>query len=521
MSRDNKPQLINEHNTYGTPEPRIETAPAGQTELHRQGGFLISNTVAGTRAAAQLAEHRLTCWARPVPRALNNNFPKAGKVPACCCISALCRSCSAVQIPIRRDKAHRVLLTTGLAAQDEAEDGSGQCFPAHQPPARAGRGFPNAIRQGEVPERDGIQLSKAAVNLSSLLLVQQGWYCKNVTSNEGTRVSMTLIRPAWSGQTADDKWHLSSQCSVEICQHAEHDMGTAEGKMCHRKIVPHSAQEDTVQTDAKLNPIDKPQLGHRHSWRCPTERDAGFGEGAARARVKAQQSRNSGPRRGIGAREDKSPERAFGSAKPQISLTLFTPWNYICTTWPPCVSCRVTGAGRMVPLFVFFTKDAPDIRSRSWRQLDTSQRLMLTAVSGLCSRSHVVHAGPLALHITLLQEVGLRAVTSDFLSPMGRNCIRSSWFPNLKPWWGPDTLNGSICTSHPDPPYSQKPDKEQQLVTQCSSVQATSPQCFPRPDFTRALPAQALSHTTSELSLSSSARALIADPAFAATPLLN
>lgn len=36
----------------------------------------------------------------------------------------------------------------------------------------------------------------------------------------------------------------------------------------------------------------QPQLGHRHSWRCPTERDAGFGEGAARARVKAQQSRS-------------------------------------------------------------------------------------------------------------------------------------------------------------------------------------------------------------------------------------
>lgn len=49
---------------------------------------------------------------------------------------------------------------------------------------------------------------------------------------------------------------------------------------------------------------------------------------------------DSGPRRGIGAREDKSPERAFGSAKPQISLTLFTPWNYICTTWAPCVSCK-------------------------------------------------------------------------------------------------------------------------------------------------------------------------------------
>lgn len=122
--------------------------------MHRQGGFLISNTVAGTRAAAQLAEHRLTCWVRPVPRALNNNFPKAGKVrcgrqagllsprgcpcswaaaphgsdlplcsgpfvlrqvPTCCRISALCRSCSAVQIPIRHDKAHRVLLTTGVS----------------------------------------------------------------------------------------------------------------------------------------------------------------------------------------------------------------------------------------------------------------------------------------------------------------------------------------------------------------------------------------------------------------------
>lgn len=110
--------------------------------------------MAGTRAAAQLAEHRLTCWAQPVPRALSNNFPKAGKVcyrrqagllsprgsscswaaaprgsdpplrsgpfvlrqvPTCSRISALCRSCSAVQIPIRRGKAHRVLLTTGVS----------------------------------------------------------------------------------------------------------------------------------------------------------------------------------------------------------------------------------------------------------------------------------------------------------------------------------------------------------------------------------------------------------------------
>ena len=45
--------------------------------------------------------------------------PPAGavrrRVPACCRVSACCRSCSAVQIPIRRDKAHRVLLTTGVS----------------------------------------------------------------------------------------------------------------------------------------------------------------------------------------------------------------------------------------------------------------------------------------------------------------------------------------------------------------------------------------------------------------------
>lgn len=63
MSRDNKPQLINKHNTYGTPEPRIETAPAGGTAGLNFYLVVVKGTVAfsETRAALTVTDPPLHC----------------------------------------------------------------------------------------------------------------------------------------------------------------------------------------------------------------------------------------------------------------------------------------------------------------------------------------------------------------------------------------------------------------------------------------------------------------------------
>lgn len=61
MPRDNKPQLINKHNTYGTLEPRIEAAPAGGTaglNFH-----LVVVAFSETRATLTVTDPPLHCAA--------------------------------------------------------------------------------------------------------------------------------------------------------------------------------------------------------------------------------------------------------------------------------------------------------------------------------------------------------------------------------------------------------------------------------------------------------------------------
>ena len=63
MSRDNKAQLINEHNTCSTPEPRIETAPAGGTAGLNFYLVVVKGTVAfsETRTALTVTDPPLHC----------------------------------------------------------------------------------------------------------------------------------------------------------------------------------------------------------------------------------------------------------------------------------------------------------------------------------------------------------------------------------------------------------------------------------------------------------------------------
>lgn len=63
MSRDNKPQLINKHDTYGTWEPRIEAAPAGGTAGLNFCFVVVKGTTAfsETRAALTVTDPLLHC----------------------------------------------------------------------------------------------------------------------------------------------------------------------------------------------------------------------------------------------------------------------------------------------------------------------------------------------------------------------------------------------------------------------------------------------------------------------------
>lgn len=63
MSGDYKPQLINKHNNYSTPKPRIETAPAGGTAGWDCYLVVVKGTVAfsETRAALTVTDPPLHC----------------------------------------------------------------------------------------------------------------------------------------------------------------------------------------------------------------------------------------------------------------------------------------------------------------------------------------------------------------------------------------------------------------------------------------------------------------------------